>query len=215
MRQRAVRASAASHPERQGKPEDCAGKVTAIILEHVNPLLRELVRARRLADTPVLRPILHKVGLTETPHYWGVDWVEVDGSLYRPADGGGRIALIVDCRQHGGLIDLVATSLETRAMRRRKGLGTLLGQGERDYAVQHGKSLAVFADGISWIANDGKGVVILDWRDAPFQLADVPSLTCESEALAVRLRRAFADDVYSAPPIFVPAGQSKECRHAA
>jgi len=208
-------ASGASLAEHEGRASSCVGKVTAIILSHVNPLLHELVRAWRLADTPVLRPILHRIGLTETPRYWGVDWVEADGDLYRPADGGGRIALIVDCRQHGGTIDLVATSLETRAMRRRKGLGTLLGEDERDYAVQHGKPLPVFVDGIGWIANDRKGVVVLDWRDAACQLADVPSLTCESEALAARICRAFAGDVRPAPPIFVPTGPSKECRHAA
>jgi hypothetical protein len=181
----------------------------------VNPLLRELVRARRLAETPVMAPILDKLGLTERPSYWGVDWVEVEGGLYRPADDGGRIALIIGVYQHGGLIDLLATSLETRAMRRRRGLGTLLGEDRLEHPLQQGKSLAVLADGLSWLAGGRKGVVILDWRDAALQLADMPALICESEALADRLRRAFVAEVFAAPPLFVPSGQPKERRHAA
>jgi hypothetical protein len=180
----------------------------------VNPLLRELVRAWRLAETPVLKPILDRVGLTEPPHHWGVDWVEVDGGLYRPADGGGRVALIVGVKQHGGTIDLLATSLETRAMRRRNGLATLLGEESLDYALQYGRSLAVFADAVSWIANGRKGVVILDWKDAPLQLSEVPSLVCETEALRDRIRRAFADSICSSPPTFVPDNQAEESHHA-
>lgn len=181
----------------------------------MNPLLREVVRAWRLAETPVMAPILDRVGLTERPRYWGIDWVEVEGSLYRPADEGGRVALIQCVYQHGGLIDLVATSLETRAMRCRRGLGTLLGQDRLDNALQYGKPLSVFADGLAWRAAGAKGVVILDWSDATVLLADVPALLCESEALALRLRQAFAREVFAAPPIFVSSGQPKECRHAA
>jgi GNAT superfamily N-acetyltransferase len=181
----------------------------------MNLLLTELVRARRLAETPVLRPILEKVGLTGWPRGWGVDWVEVDGDLYRPADEGGRVALIVGAYQLGGLIDLVATSLETRAMRRRKGLGTLLGEDRIDHALEHGTSLPVFSDGIAWIANERRGIVVLDWSDAYEQIADVPSLTCETEALAVRIRRTFAGELCSVPPLFVPDVQSKERSHAA
>lgn len=180
----------------------------------MNPLLREVVRAWRLAETPVMAPILDKVGLTERPRYWGLDWVEVEGGLYRPADEGGRVALIQCVYQHGGLIDLVATSLETRAMRRRRGLGTLLGEDRLDNALRYGKPLPVFADGLAWRAAGCTGVVVLDWRDLVL-LADAPALLCESDALALRLRQAFAREVFTAPPIFVPSGQPKECRHAA
>lgn len=161
-----------------------------------------------------MAPILARIGLTERPTFWGVDWVDVDRDLYRPADDGGRVALIIGVYQYGGLVDLLATSLETRAMRRRRGLGTLLGEDRLEHPLQRSKSLAVFADGLSWLAGGCKGVVILDWSDA-IQLADMPALICESEALAERVRRAFAAEDYSAPPIFVPSGQPKERRHAA
>lgn len=192
----------------------CKLKVTPNSLWGVNPLLRELVRAWRLAETPVLKPILDRVGLTERPRYWGVDWVDVEGGLYRPADEGGRIALVQGVWQHGGLIDLVATSLETRAMRCRRGLGTLLGEDRLDNALRYGKPLSVFADGLSWLAAGRTGVVILDWSDI-ILLADAPALLCESEALAFRLRQAFAREVFAVPQIFVSSGQPKECRHAA
>lgn len=181
----------------------------------MNPLLREVVRARRLAESPVMVPILDRVGLTERPRYWGVDWVEVEGGLYQPADEGGRVALIECVYQHGGLIDLVATSLETRAMRCRRGLGSMLGEDRLDHALQYGKALAVFADALAWRANGGRGVVILDWRDAALELADVPALLCENEAFAARLSQAFVGEICIAPPIFVSSGQPKECRHAA
>jgi hypothetical protein len=125
------------------------------------------------------------------------------------------VALIQCVYQQGGLIDLVATSLETRAMRCRRGLGTLLGEDRLENALQYGKPLAVFADGLAWLAAGRTGVVILDWNDGPLLLADAPALLCESEALALRLHQAFACEVFAAPPIFVSSGQPKECRHAA
>ncbi|CAN5239533.1 hypothetical protein BH10PSE6_BH10PSE6_50640 [soil metagenome] len=47
----------------------------------MNPLLRELVRAWRLAETSVLKPILDWIGLANRPRYRGVDRVDVEGGL--------------------------------------------------------------------------------------------------------------------------------------
>jgi hypothetical protein len=181
----------------------------------MNPLLRELILAQRCASSPVSGALLLRVGLDGEPRYWGVDWVEAEGGLYRPVVEGGRAALIHGVWQHGGLIDLVATSLETRAMRRRKGLGTLMGEDSIDAAVRCGRVMPVFADGVSWLAHGCQGVVILDWDDAAWQLADIAAFACETEALALRLKRAFADGSGGTPSIFVPAGKQRECRDAA
>jgi hypothetical protein len=47
----------------------------------VNLLLREPVRAWRLAETPVLKPILDWIGPADRPRYRGVDRVDVEGGL--------------------------------------------------------------------------------------------------------------------------------------
>ncbi len=180
----------------------------------MKPLMRELISAQSLALSPVMAPILAQAGLDEhTPRYWGIDWVEVGDDLYRPLAEGGRAAAIIGVWQEGGLIDLLATSLESRAMRRRKGLATLLGEEQVDVSLQSGKPLAVFTDGVSWHAHGGKGVVILDWRLGDDQLFAVPSFSCQTEELALRLKRLLDDGWHRPPPIFVPT--AKERRDAA
>jgi hypothetical protein len=181
----------------------------------MNPLMRELISAQRLAESPVMAPILAQAGLDEhPPRWWGIDWVEVADDLhYRPLAEGGRAAAIIGVWQEGGLIDLLATSLETRAMRCRKGLATLLGQEQLDVSLQWGKPLAVFTDGVSWLAHGGKGIVILDWRLGDDQLFSVPSFSCQTAELALRLKRLLDDGWHRPPPIFVPT--AKERRDAA
>ena len=180
----------------------------------MNPLFRELVRAGRLAESPVMRPILDRVGLPEPRlGHWGVDWVEPDanGPLYRPAAEGGRVAAIfpVDCEH--GLVDLCAVSLETRAIRVRHGLCELLGHDLLEYACRVSRPLTVFADPIEWFLAEKRGVVVLNWAYGVCDLLHVPALACADEALALKLHRALSCEGFETPPpIFVSSRQQRE-----
>jgi hypothetical protein len=70
----------------------------------VNPLLRDLVRAWRLAETLVLKPILARIGLADRPRCRGLDRADAEGGLHRPTDEGGRRALTAGDWQQGGLM---------------------------------------------------------------------------------------------------------------
>jgi hypothetical protein len=181
----------------------------------VKPLFRELLRAGRLAESPVMRPILDRVGLPEPRlGHWGVDWVEPEGALYRPAAEGGRVAAIFPVDEEGQMIDLCAVSLETRAVRRRRGLGLLLGHARLEYAHRFGRPLTVFADPIDWLLGERRGVAVLDWANVDWHLADIPALACADEALALKLTRALGAHDGRVPPIFVssPSKESPDVR---
>jgi hypothetical protein len=180
----------------------------------MNPLLRELFRASHLGRSPVMRPILDRIGLPEPHLSWGIDWVEPDGALYRPAGEGGRVAAIFAVDEDNALIDLCAVSLETRAIRRRRGLALLLGHERLDYAHRFGRPLTVFADPIDWLLGERRGVVVLDWPTAGWHLADVPALACADQALALKLHRTLGADGRRVPPIFVrsPSQETPDVR---
>jgi hypothetical protein len=177
----------------------------------LKPLFRELVRAGRLAESPVMRPILDRVGLPEPRlGHWGIDWVEpgADGTLYRPADEGGRVAAIFPVDYEHTLVDLCAVSLETRAIRVRRGLCDLLGYDRLESAHQFGKPITVFADPIEWLLGEKRGVVVLNWARVAWDLLDVPALACADEALALELHRALScEGTETPPPIFVSSRQ--------
>src|SRR6476659_6924230 len=109
----------------------------------MKPIFHELLLAWRLARSPAMESVLARAGLGELPAspHWGIDWVEPDGPLYRPAAQGGLVAAILPARLDGPLIDLVATSLETRAMRRRQGLAMVLGDEQIALAQDNGTPL--------------------------------------------------------------------------
>ncbi len=173
----------------------------------MTPLFRELVNAGRLAESPVMRPILDRVGLPEPRlGHWGIDWVEPDpdGLLYRPAAEGGRVAAIFPVDYEHAVVDLCAVSLETRAIRVRRGLCELLGHERLEAVHRFGWPLTVFADPIEWFLAEKRGVVVLDWRHGLCDLLDVPALACADEALALKLHRALSSDgFHTPPPIFV------------
>lgn len=179
----------------------------------MKPLFRELVRAGRLGQSPVMRPILDRVGLPE-PRLggWGVDWVEpLNGALYRPAAEGGRVAAIFPVDYEHATVDLCAVSLETRAIRVRRGLCDVLGHDRLELAHQFGKPVTVFADPIEWLRGEKRGVVVLNWRHGICDLLHVPALACADEALALKLHRALSCDGFETPPpIFVSSRQQKE-----
>lgn len=176
----------------------------------MKPISLELLHAWRLARSPAMQTVLDRAGLPEPRPTWGIDWVEPDGALYRPVAEGGRVAAIFGVWQEATLLDLVAVSLETRAMRRRLGLALLLGHDRLDGAHRFGRPITVFPDPLAWLAAERRGVVVLDWRDVSFELGDVPALACADEAMALRLHRALTGFAREAPPIFVTSRLPKE-----
>lgn len=124
------------------------------------------------------------------------------------------MAGIVGAYEDGVLVDLVATSLDTRAMRTRLGIARLLGEETIERARRLDRPVLIFNDPLAWLCSHCCGVVIVDWRCAPFRLADVPGLVCQSEMLARRLKRAF-DNPQPLPPLFVPQPHPQETHHAA
>lgn len=179
----------------------------------MKPLFRELVRAGLLGQSPVMRPILDRVGLPE-PRLggWGLGWVEpLDGGLYRPAAEGGRIAAIFRVDYEEALVDLCAVSLETRALRVRREVCDLLGEEHLEVAHRFGWPITVFADPIEWFLAERRGVVVLDWRHGLRGLLGVPTLACGDQALALKLHRALACDGFETPPpIFVRSTLPRE-----
>ncbi|MBN9088939.1 MAG: hypothetical protein J0J01_18690 [Reyranella sp.] len=176
----------------------------------MKPISRELLHAWRLARSPAMQAVLDRAGLPEPRPTWGVDWVEPDGALYRPVAEGGRVAAIFGVWQETTLLDLVAVSLETRAMRRRLSLALLLGHDRLEAAHRSSRPLTVFPDPLAWLAAERRGGVVLDWRDVGFELGDVPALACADEAMALRLHRALTGFAGKAPPIFITSRQAQE-----
>jgi hypothetical protein len=180
----------------------------------MNPLFRELLAAGRLGQSPPMRPILDRVGLpVPSLGGWGIDWVEpdADGRRYRPAAEGGRVAAIFRVDYEDALVDLCAVSLETRAIRVRRGLCELLGAERLEVGHRFGWPITVFADPIEWFLAGKRGVVVLDWRHGLRDLLDMPALACADEALAAKLHRALSCDGFETqPPIFVRSSLHQE-----
>ena len=168
-------------------------------------LLAELRAAHTLACRPDLHDALAACGLTQTGPMWGVDFVSVDPCHYSPSPGG-KPAIIVPAFVEGELVDLVATGLETRAIRTRCGVATVLGEEWLDHARETESAARLFPDPVEWIRNGRRGAVIIDWRVARFALADVPRLDCESDGLARQVDESLRLPVHI-PQIFVREGR--------
>ena len=168
-------------------------------------LLAELRAAHNLARRPDLHDALADCGLTQTGPVWGVAFVTVDQHHYSPSPGG-KPAVIVPVFANDGdvmeLVDLVACGLETRAIRTRCGVATLLGQPWLDLGRATGVAARMFADPIEWLRNKGHGAVLLDMRAACFALADVPRLACETDRLARQIDNAMRQPPHL-PQLFV------------
>jgi hypothetical protein len=78
-------------------------------------------------------------------------------------------------------------------MRRRTGFAPVLGAPWIDVCRQSHMDLFLRDSALSWWTENFFGAVILDWAYAAALLRDVPRIACESQALARRVRRAFAD----------------------
>jgi hypothetical protein len=165
----------------------------------MTPLFREYLASRRTGRRPELAAALQDCGLPAEG--LGVSFVEIDGHHYAPA-AGGKAAIITPLFQDGVLLDLVATSLQTRATRTRAGIATVLGQEWIDHAKETETTVRLFGDPIEWLRNARHGAVVVDWRAARHVLADVPGIACETEFLAKQVEHAMRQPV-SFPKLFV------------
>jgi hypothetical protein len=160
--------------------------------EHAMSLLSELIDAYRFARRPIYRAAIHRLGLQLGEGYlWGLAPVAADSLFYEP-DPEGELALIVGAFERGALFDLVAVSPFTFGIRTRLGEANLLGADWLEVARWHERSLKLYAEPFSWLRHGRNGAVILDWRGIGFRLSDMPSIVCETEALADQVRDAFA-----------------------
>lgn len=176
----------------------------------MSALLRELQTAHVLARRPDLRDALAACGLHHDGLVWGVAFVSVDSHHYAPSPGG-KPAVIVPAFADGALVDLVACGIETRAIRTRCGVATVLGEQWLDLARSTGDAARLYPDPVEWLRNKGRGSVLLDMRAAPFALADVPAVNwCGSESAAQQIDRAMRQPI-NLPQIFV----REEMAHAA
>lgn len=168
----------------------------------MSPLFPELLAAHKLARKHDLQDALAACGLTQTGPMWGIAFVSVDPHHYAPSPGG-KPAIIVPAFVEGELIDLVATGLETRAMRTRCAVATVLGTEWLDHARETGTTPRLFPDPIEWIRNGRRGAVLLDQRAACFALADIPAVNwCGSEMQARQIDHAMRRPIHL-PQIFV------------
>ena len=182
-------------------------------------LLHELENARRRARREVCVPYLRSAGIDDLlalPDYppWGLAWISVGEAFYQPEpypDGIG--ALILPAIEVRSVVDLVAVSLETGAVRTRYGIAEMLGARELFHRSEDGEPVPVFEDALSWLRGGGDGIFILDWTRIHVPLQGLPGLVCQTPALAQRIKRAF-EQAIPCPPLLV-ASDPKESRHAA
>lgn len=151
---------------------------------------------------------------------WGICGVSAGPEFYQPDDAGVLAAIVPAVEgpedpyiegpgtEGPGIVDLVACSLATRAMRTRRGIAAVLGHARIDDAVLGNQPLNVYDDALSWLRGGCRGVVVLDWPAAPLLLREVPALTCESRATAERLGAAF-ERPRPYPPILVHHGERR------
>jgi hypothetical protein len=156
---------------------------------HVSWLLAELLVASRNARRPDVRPTLVACGLELCGPICGVDFVEADASHYAPAPGG-KAAIIVPHFEGGRLLDLVACSLDSRAMRSRTGICTVLGEDRIDAARWEGSSVRLFRDALEWLCAGRDGAVLVDMRAARHVLADLPAVIANDALHAKAIERA-------------------------
>lgn len=175
----------------------------------MSPLFRELLAAHRTARLPELAGALQACGLPiNGASTWGVAFVDIDEHHYAPVDGG-KPAIIAPFFVDGELLDLVATGIATRSTRTRHGNATVLGRAWLDHARDTETAARLFADPIDWLRNGCRGAVVVDWRAARYELADLPGIACEGELLAKRVERALKQPAHL-PQLFV-----REARRAA
>ena len=133
----------------------------------LSPLLRELHRASLLARAPAFADALRAFGLTpyDCP-LWGVASVEADEVFYQPSEEG-ILSAIVPAYEGPRIVDLVACCFATREMRTRKGIASVLGHEWIEDSFLGNEPLKIFDNALTWLRGKCRGVVVLDWNDAP------------------------------------------------
>lgn len=173
-------------------------------------LREELIRVCLNARHPEARSVLANAGVPlDCGQAWGFDYVETIGSHHYQPDPAGAPAVIVPHFDGRKLVDLVAVGLRSRSCRTLRGVCTVLGSDHLDRARWGDQPARFYADPIAWFANGRDGAVVVDWRAARIQLADLPGIACDDEATARRIDDALRVPV-DLPPIFV-----REACHAA
>jgi hypothetical protein len=150
----------------------------------------ELARADLLRRHRDLAPVLADLGLANVNGpAWGFGHVVAEGDAYRPAIDGepAHAALIVPAVEAGGVVDLVACTVETRRMRSRLGVAAVVGLEEIERARETEAPLLVFDDAIRWLHGNTHGAVVVDWAKAAHDIDGVKVILC-SASLATRLR---------------------------
>jgi hypothetical protein len=180
-------------------------------------LLHELYTARRLARASASAPFLRTAGLIDLlalPEYppWGIEWVSAGEEFFQP-DRYGTPALILPAIENFSVIDLVAVSFDTGAVRTRYGIAEYLGFNESDNRALDGEAVPVFEDAASWLRGGGDGIFIVDWTQIVMHLRSLPALVCQTAALAERIKRAF-EQAIPCPPLLV-SSDARETPHAA
>lgn len=171
--------------------------------------LRELNDAARFAQRPDLADDVRACGLSgRALPLWGLAAVETGPCFYEPNPHGTFALITAAFDEAGGLVDLVATSLASRAMRRRQGEAVVLGRPMIEQARALGEPLCVFADGLSWLRAGCLGIVILDFDRVGPLLDDVAGFAVQHDLLAARLKRVL-ERPRPIAPLFVPAKESR------
>ncbi|HEX4511657.1 MAG TPA: hypothetical protein VH328_16325 [Burkholderiaceae bacterium] len=156
-----------------------------------SPLLRELLKASQMARGPLFAPRLSAAGLPVLGvPLWGIDVVSAGTQFYQP-DEAGTLAAIVAAYHGRSMVDLVACSFTTRETRTRKGVAVVLGEEWIEDARFGSRPLRIFDDVFTWLNGSCRGVVVIDWQEAPHHLRDISQIHCESAVTADRLIRAF------------------------
>jgi hypothetical protein len=182
-------------------------------------LLHELERAGRRARHGASAPFLRTAGLVDLldlPEYppWGIDFVSADDEFYQTEPyPDGTTALIVPAIENLSLVDLVAVSLDTGAVRTRYGIAEYVGYNALRDSEWDQEPLAVFDDAVSWLRAGGNGVYFVDWTQIHVHLQGLPQLVCQTAALAQRVKQAF-EQAIPCPPLLV-SSDAKETSHAA
>jgi hypothetical protein len=175
-------------------------------------IVAELADANRHRSHPDLAEVLAALGLTDVRSpAWGLGAVVPGGDTYRPAeaDEQGHQAAIVPAAKDGAVVDLVAQGLNSGKMLPRLGSAVLLGVDEVQSARDADRPLIVFSNALFWLRGHTRGVVVVDWREAGWELEGVKTLLCRSD-LAPRLHEA-TRHCWPVPTIAVAEG----LRHAA
>ncbi|HZQ00359.1 MAG TPA: hypothetical protein VFB13_12515 [Reyranella sp.] len=181
----------------------------------LSPLLGELIEAKRLARRPDIARLV-PARVRGGGVIWGFARVEADERYYMPSPDGRTVALIAPAYERRGnctyIVDLVATSISTRAVRRRRGEAAILGDDWIDCAIEARRPVRLYENPLWWVNGRCHGAVVLDWRDLAYRLAEASSIICQTTTLAERVSDAFARPI-PMPPLYVPPAQ--ETRHAA